>query len=94
MCDQVGLEEALSSAALVITGEGRLDAQTAAGKAPAEVAARAARAGVPCIAVCGSVSGGDELFTATIALDQMDPDPERRVRALLRQAAAQALRLA
>ncbi|MDQ6848209.1 MAG: glycerate kinase [Candidatus Dormibacteraeota bacterium] len=92
ICDLVRLDEALVGAALVITGEGRLDAQTAAGKAPAEVAARAARAGVPCVAICGSVGGGTDLFTATIALDQMGPDPERRVRALLRRAAVRAVR--
>lgn len=90
VCDQVGLDAAMSSAALVITGEGRLDSQTAAGKAPAEVAERARRAGVPCIAVCGSVSGGGELFTSTIALDRLGDDPRRRVRALLRLAGARA----
>jgi glycerate kinase len=90
VCDQVGLDEAIAGAALVVTGEGRLDAQTAAGKAPAEVASRAGRAGVPCVAVCGSVSGGDELFSATIALDRLGADPRRRVRALLRVAGARA----
>ena len=93
VCDQVGLEEALSSAALVITGEGRLDSQTATGKAPAEVAARAGRARVPCIAVCGSVRGGSEVFSATIALDQLGEDPRRRVRSLLRMAGAKAVGL-
>lgn len=90
VCDQVGLDAAMAGAALVVTGEGRLDAQTAAGKAPAEVASRAGRAGVPCVAVCGSVSGGEELFSATIALDRLGDDPRRRVRALLRVAGAQA----
>jgi glycerate kinase len=93
VCDEVGLDDAIAAAALVITGEGRLDSQTAAGKAPAEVAARAARAGVPCIAVCGTVAGGGELFAATIALDQLGDDPRRRVRSLLRIAGAQAVRL-
>ena len=91
VCDQVGLDGALRDATLVLTGEGRLDDQTAAGKAPAEVASRAARAGVPCIAVCGSVAGGSELFAATIALDQLGHDPRKRVRALLRLAGAQAV---
>ena len=82
-----------AGASLVITGEGRLDSQTAAGKAPAEVAARAARAGVPCVAVCGTVAGGSELFSAAIGLDQLGEDPRRHVRALLRQAGAQAVRM-
>ena len=94
VCDEVGLDDAISVASLVITGEGRLDSQTAAGKGPAEVAARAARAGIPCIAVCGTVAGGGELFTATIALDQLGDDPRRRVRSLLRLAGAEAVRLA
>ena len=93
VCDQVGLDDALRGAALVITGEGRLDVQTAAGKAPSEVAARAARARVPCIAVCGSVVAGGQAFAATIALDELGPDPERHARALLRVAGARALAL-
>ncbi len=93
VCDQVGLDTALRGAALVLTGEGRLDAQTEAGKAPAEVAARATHARVPCVAVCGSVSGGTRLFTAAIALDELGDDPRRRVRSLLRKAAAAAVAL-
>ncbi|MGH7722898.1 MAG: glycerate kinase family protein, partial [Candidatus Dormibacteria bacterium] len=91
VCDRVGLDAALSGAALVITGEGRLDEQTAAGKAPAEVAGRARGAGVPCVAVAGSVGGGSELFTAAIALDRLGDDPRRRVRVLLRLAGAGAV---
>jgi len=55
VCDLVGLDAALRDAALVLTGEGRLDSSTAAGKAPAEVAVRAAAAGVPCVVLAGSV---------------------------------------
>ncbi|MBN6041131.1 glycerate kinase [Amycolatopsis sp. 195334CR] len=40
--DLVGFDRALDGCAAVITGEGRLDGQTAAGKLPAVVAARAA----------------------------------------------------
>jgi len=91
VCDRVGLDEAIAGATLVITGEGRLDPQTSTGKAPSEVAARARQAGVPCVAVCGTVQGGDGEFDATIALDQMSEEPRRRVRALLRLAGARAL---
>ena len=45
----------LAGADLVITGEGRIDAQTAYGKTALGVAQRAAAAGVPCIAVGGGV---------------------------------------
>ncbi len=55
VCDLVGLDAALAGADLALTGEGSLDAQTAFGKAPAEVAARAQRAGVPCAAIAGRV---------------------------------------
>lgn len=45
----------LSRATVVITGEGRIDAQTAFGKTALGVARRAAAASVPCIAVGGGV---------------------------------------
>ena len=40
---------------LVVTGEGRVDATTAEGKAPAEVAQRCSDAGVPCVVAAGLV---------------------------------------
>ena len=45
----------LATADLVVTGEGRIDAQTAFGKTALGVARRAAEAGVPCVAVGGAV---------------------------------------
>lgn len=45
----------LVGADLVLTGEGRIDGQTAFGKTALGVARRAAAAGVPCIAVGGGV---------------------------------------
>lgn len=53
--DLVELEAALEQADLVITGEGRLDEQTAFGKAPAGVALKALKMGVPCFAIAGSL---------------------------------------
>lgn len=52
----VGLEGHLASADLVITGEGRIDRQTAFGKAPAGVAAAAADYGIPVVAVGGGLA--------------------------------------
>ena len=49
--DRLGFTRLLEAAAAVVTGEGRLDAQTAAGKAAAVVVSRAAAAGVPVHAV-------------------------------------------
>jgi glycerate 2-kinase len=52
---EVDLNVALAGADLVITGEGRIDAQTAFGKTAMGVARRAQAAGVRCIAVGGGV---------------------------------------
>lgn len=54
--DAVGLKDVLPGADIVVTGEGRLDAQTAMGKAPAGVARMAKRYGIKVIAFAGSVS--------------------------------------
>ena len=58
---------------LVVTGEGRVDATTGEGKAPAEVARRCAAAGVPCI-VFGGVVAEPLPAVETVALSG---DPER-----------------
>ena len=58
--DAVKLEEHLQGADLVITGEGRLDGQTAYSKAPVGVARRAKRLGIPTIAIAGSLGEGYE----------------------------------
>ena len=56
--EAVGLERHVQAADLVITGEGRLDGQSAAGKAPVAVARLAKRWGKPVIAVAGAL--GDD----------------------------------
>ena len=53
---EAGFDVALGTADLVITGEGRIDAQTAFGKTALGVARRATAAGVPSIAVGGGVT--------------------------------------
>ncbi len=56
------LDERLMGAQLVITGEGRLDSQTARfGKGPAAVARHAKNAGIPVVAIGGSVADETEL---------------------------------
>lgn len=55
--EAAGFARALRNAALVVTGEGRIDEQTVFGKAPAGVARWAKKARVPCIAVAGSIGG-------------------------------------
>ncbi|MNJ72599.1 Glycerate kinase [compost metagenome] len=62
-----GLADAMQGAALVITGEGRLDAQTLHGKTPLGVARIARAASVPVIALAGSLGEGyQRLYTAGI----------------------------
>jgi glycerate kinase len=56
--DIVRFEEILSGADLVITGEGRLDAQTAYGKVPVGVARRVKPHAVPVVAVAGDIGQG------------------------------------
>lgn len=58
--DLLDFDAHLQRAELVITGEGRLDAQTASGKAAAEVAQRAEAARRPCLAVAGSTEGAPQ----------------------------------
>jgi glycerate kinase len=77
-----GFAAALDGADLVITGEGSLDAQSLAGKAPVGVARAAARLGIPVVAVAGrSTLTEAELATAGITavypLSDLEPDPER-----------------
>ena len=52
--DTVGFDKMLEDCVLVITGEGRMDRQSARGKAPVGVARRAKHCGIPVIAVVGS----------------------------------------
>lgn len=51
----VDLNQQLEKADLVITGEGKLDAQTAMGKVASGVALRAKAKNIPVMAICGSV---------------------------------------
>lgn len=50
------LDDQMKGAALAVTGEGRVDFQTAFGKTPAGVAASARRHGVPVVAIGGGLS--------------------------------------
>jgi glycerate kinase len=53
---EAGFDAALAGADLVVTGEGRIDSQTAFGKTAMGVARRAQAAGVACVAVGGGVT--------------------------------------
>jgi glycerate kinase len=58
--DAVNFKGCLQGADLVLTGEGRIDEQTRFNKAPAGVARYAKAAGLPCLALCGSIGEGVE----------------------------------
>lgn len=53
--DAYKFEHLLQNCDLVIVGEGCMDGQSIHGKAPVGVARRAARAHIPCMAVCGAL---------------------------------------
>jgi glycerate kinase len=82
MLDLVGFRHALRGADLVITGEGSLDEQSLAGKAPVGVARAARAGGVPVVAVAGrSLLTSEQLLSAgieaTYPLADLEPDVSR-----------------
>jgi glycerate kinase len=83
--DALDFDKMLAGAKLVVTGEGFLDRQTLMGKAPAGVAARARRSGVPCVAIGGQIEPGTEddlltVFTRIESLSQFAGSPEAAMR--------------
>ena len=60
MIDAVNLKERVKGAAIVFTGEGQLDFQTAFGKTPVGVAKVAKAHAIPVIAIAGGVAEGAE----------------------------------
>jgi glycerate kinase len=99
--EQTGFEVALERADLVLTGEGRLDAQTAHGKVVAGVTARCAAREVPAVALVGAVADGAESMyarglTACFSLcnrPMSEADAVRDAAALLEHAAENVVRV-
>lgn len=60
--DTLGFDDALDGADLVLTGEGRIDAQSAMGKAISGIVRRATRKNVPVIALAGEVADASALI--------------------------------
>ncbi len=84
--DLVGFADAARGASLVVTGEGSLDEQSLAGKAPVGVAAAASRAGARTVAVAGRslLSPGAAAaagLAAVYPLSELEPDPARSIAA-------------
>ncbi len=59
--EKTGIETAIENCDIVVTGEGRIDAQTAMGKAPAGIAKTAKKHGKPVVAFCGTASDDSDL---------------------------------
>lgn len=83
--EAAGFDSKLAGASLVITGEGRVDDQTAFGKAPGEVARRAKAAGVPVVLIAGSKGPGWETLsslgvTSVVTLGEEGEDPREVMR--------------
>jgi glycerate kinase len=99
--DSVKLARRIKGCDLVITGEGRLDRQTAFGKTPHGVAKVAKQAGLPVIAICGSLGEGSRIvhtigidaFFSALAESVKEEDLPKRGPAMLENCAEQVGRL-
>ncbi len=60
--DALKIDQFLPRSRLLITGEGKLDAQSAQGKAPVGAARRAAKSNIPVVAIAGSLEGNLDMF--------------------------------
>jgi glycerate 2-kinase len=101
VADLVGLQDALNTSDLVVTGEGRLDATSTAGKVVGHVRERAAALGVPVAVVAGQVAEQVADPDGTVGADRPElvdveeaapsgpgPDPAREVLAAAARLAA------
>jgi len=98
--DLIDFDRRIAGADLVVTGEGSLDDQSLAGKAPVGVARAAARAEIPVIAVAGRLQLSPSRLreagiSAAYPLTDLEPDLDRCIAnagALLRRVGAQIAR--
>ena len=88
--DTIGFDERMRDARFVVTGEGRLDSQTLAGKAPGEVATRCRQSGVACHAVVGR----NEMDDFEIRLLDLASVNESKTKAKLRKTGLDLAKLA
>jgi len=94
--EAAGLDEALHDAWAVLTGEGRVDAQTAYGKGPVEVARRARAMGVRAFLLAGSTGEGWEavLEEGVTLVETLSPPGQELSVAEMESRAAELLTLA
>jgi len=99
VAESIGLEAEVLAADVVMTGEGRLDAQTLEGKAPAGVARMARRLGKKVFAIVGDFDGATDigsLFDGILAIKSPGLSLEEAMRdtaLLLREKARELARL-
>jgi len=98
--EALNLDDRIKGADLVITGEGRLDSQTARfGKGPAAVARHARKAGIPVVALAGGIADEAELrllfdgLEATVVQPCTLEDAIAQAEPLLLRAANRVMRL-
>ncbi|MDR1604876.1 MAG: glycerate kinase [Gracilibacteraceae bacterium] len=99
--DALSFDALLAACDVVVTGEGRIDAQSAFGKLPGNVAVRARSQGKPALAIVGAVAAGAEALygeglTAIIPICDRPMTTEEAIRdaaRLVRDAAERAFRL-
>lgn len=77
VAELVGLADALESADLVITGEGRADEQTLHGKTAIGVATLAGPRRTPVVLLCGGLGPGAEALDAATSLTVVQPIVDR-----------------
>lgn len=68
--EALGLPALVANADAVVTGEGRFDSQSAAGKVPEYVSGLAAAARVPALLVAGAIDAPADAFVATASLSE------------------------
>ena len=99
--DATNLERHMKNTNLVITGEGRVDSQTAYGKTPSGVAKSARKHGIPTLVIGGGItddakdifSHGIDALESACARDMSLEDAIKHSREHLANAAERAIRL-
>lgn len=77
VAEMAGLDGSLEGADLVITGEGRADEQTLAGKAAMGVATLALERAIPVVLLCGTLGPGSEALAVSGLFALLQPVADR-----------------
>jgi glycerate kinase len=92
--EALGLPAAVARGSVVVTGEGRFDAQSAAGKAPSYVASLALGSGAPAMLVAGLIEADPVGFAASLSLTDLAGSAQAAMADPLRWLALAGARLA